>query len=113
MKLHLDADTSIKALARTLRDRGHDVTRTPTEWMPRDASDQEQLLGATAQGRSLFTFNIRDFMALVQVYPHHHGLILAHQADWGLSGLIQSLDALLREAPDLRQQVVWLNRWRR
>ncbi len=32
--LHLDADTSIKALHQALASRGHDVTRTPTEWMP-------------------------------------------------------------------------------
>jgi hypothetical protein len=33
-KLHLDADTSIKALQQALISRGHDVTRTPTDWMP-------------------------------------------------------------------------------
>jgi hypothetical protein len=31
-----------------LVEQGHDVTRTPTDWMPRDASDEQQLLGATA-----------------------------------------------------------------
>jgi len=30
LKLHLDADTSIKALHSALLARGHDVTRTPT-----------------------------------------------------------------------------------
>ena len=54
--LHLDADTSIKALHQALVSRGHDVTRTPTDWMPLDASDEVQLLGATAQGRCIFTF---------------------------------------------------------
>jgi hypothetical protein len=38
--LHLDADTSSKALYNALLERGHDVTRTPTEWMPLDASDE-------------------------------------------------------------------------
>jgi len=38
----------MKALHLALMARGHDVTRTPTAWMPRDASDTEQLLGATA-----------------------------------------------------------------
>ena len=52
-RLHLDADASIKALYRALMERGHDVTRTPTDWMPLDASDESQLLGATAQGRCL------------------------------------------------------------
>jgi hypothetical protein len=46
--LHLDADTSIKALQAALLSRNHDVTRTPTDWMPLDASDDVQLLEATA-----------------------------------------------------------------
>ena len=53
LHLHLDADTSSKALHTALLARGHDVTRTPTEWMPLDASDEQQLLGATAQGRAI------------------------------------------------------------
>jgi len=53
--LHLNEDASIKALYKALRERGHDVTRTSNEWMPLDAADQTQLLGATAQGRILFT----------------------------------------------------------
>ncbi len=69
LKLHLDADTSIRSLQQALVNRGHDVTRTPCAWMAEDARDEEQLLGATAQGRCLFTFNIRDFAALAPVYP--------------------------------------------
>jgi hypothetical protein len=32
--------------------------------MTLDAIDEQQLLGATAHGRCIFTFNVRDFMAL-------------------------------------------------
>jgi len=38
----------MKALHLALMARGHDVTRTLTTWMARDASDTEQLLDATA-----------------------------------------------------------------
>ncbi|MFL9449985.1 MULTISPECIES: DUF5615 family PIN-like protein [Nostocales] len=62
--LHLDADASMRALHTALVNRGHDVTRTPNDWMPLDASDEAQLLGAIAQGRCIFTFNIRDFLVL-------------------------------------------------
>ena len=79
LHLHLDADASSKALYNALLERGHDVTRTPAEWMPLDASDEQQLLGATAQGRAIFTYNVRDFIALGEKYPHHSGIILAHQ----------------------------------
>ena len=33
-RLHLDADASVKALVNALREHGHDVTRTPNDWMP-------------------------------------------------------------------------------
>ena len=113
-RLHLDADTSIRALQKALQHRGHDVTRTPNDWMRSNASDRTQLLGATAQGRALFTFNIRDFMALTHQYPKHSGIILAAQKSWTLSSLITALDRLLSEtqAEDWVGQVRWLNQWR-
>lgn len=114
-KLHLDADTSNRALQKALTARGHDVTRTPMVWMPLDASDEAQLLGATAQGRCLFTFNVRDYIALAQSYPQHAGIILAAQPSWSLPDLIVAVDRLLSEteAGDWSGQVRWLNQWRR
>ncbi len=61
LKLHLDADTSKKSLYKALIGQGHDVTRTPNSWMPLEARDEFQLSQATAQGRAIFTFNIKDF----------------------------------------------------
>ena len=113
-QLHLDADTSIKSLHQTLLARGHDVTRTPSSWMSLDAGDEGQLLGATAQGRSIFTFNVRDFLALASLHPRHGGIILAAQSSWSLTGLIGALDRLLTET-DVDAwpgQVRWLNQWR-
>src|SRR5574338_1386050 len=95
LHLHLDADTSSKALYNALIERGHDVTRTPVEWMPFDASDEQQLLGATAQGRAIFTYNIRDFIVLGKQYPHHAGIILTRQQRMTLDELINALDCLL------------------
>lgn len=114
LRLHLDADTSSKALHKALVDRGHDVTRTPTDWIERDASDERQLLGATDHGRCIFTFNVRDFIALAKQFPRHGGIILAAQSSWTLSGLIAALDRLLSgtEADTLSGQVRWLNEWR-
>ncbi len=113
-RLHLDADASIKVLHKALSERGHDVSRTPTEWMPLDADDRTQLLGATAQGRILFTFNIRDFQALARQYPEHRGLLLAVQNRWTLHELIDALDHMLSEtkAEEWIGQVRWLNDWR-
>ena len=113
-RLHLDADASIKALHKALYERGHDVTRTPTEWMPLDADDRTQLLGATAQGRILFTFNLPDFLALAKQYPEHHGVLLATQNRWTLRELIHALDRVLGEtdADEWAGQVRWLNDWK-
>jgi hypothetical protein len=112
-RLHLDADTSIKALLSALVDRGHDVTRTPNDWIAPDASDQAQLLAATAQGRCIFTLNVRDFVVLARSYPGHGGIVLAAQASWTLSELIVALDRLLSrtEAEEWIGQVRWLNDW--
>jgi hypothetical protein len=113
-RLHLDADASIKALQSALVVRGHDVTRTPNEWMPLDADDEKQLLSATANGRCILTFNIRDFVALSRRYPQHAGILLAAQASWSLSALIAALDRMLSEtqAEDWVGQVRWLNQFR-
>lgn len=113
-RLHLDADTSIRALQRALIDRGHDVTRTPNDWMPADTDDAAQLLGATARGRCLFTFNVAHFPALVEHHPQHAGVLLAAQSRWSLGDLIAALDRALSEteAVDWVGQVRWLNAWR-
>ena len=113
-RLHLDADASIKVLHKALRERGHDVSRTPSEWMPADASDETQLLGATAQGRCIFTFNVGDFMVLAQHHPQHRGILLAAQRSWSLSELIKALDRMLSstQASDWEGQVRWLTDWK-
>lgn len=113
-QLHLDADASSKALQKALLALGHDVTRTPNEWMALDAGDETQLLGATAQGRCIFTFNVRDFVVLAHRYPQHRGILLAAQSNWSLSALIDALDRMLSEtqAEDWMGQVRWLNQFR-
>jgi len=115
LHLHLDADASSKVLCNALLERGHDVTRTPAEWMPFDASDEQQLLGATAKGRVIFTYNIRDFIVLGERYPHHAGIILARQRSMRLKEIIDALDRVLQEtnADEWIGQTRWLNDWRK
>lgn len=113
-RLHLDADVSYRVLHRVLLERGHDVTRTPCEWMPLYASDEVQLLQATAHGRCILTFNIGDFMHRAQKHPSHGGIILAQQKDWNLASLIAALDEMLTQtsAEEWPARVRWLNEWR-
>jgi len=44
-RLHLDADTSNKSLYEVLVEHGHDVTRTPTDWMTLDCSSPPRKVG--------------------------------------------------------------------
>jgi len=112
-KLHLDADASQKSLCEALLKRGHDVTRTPQPGLPRNADDDYQLLWATAQGRIIFTHNIRDFIHKTDGYPNHAGIILAHRSSYNLSDLIRLLDRALTltEADEWIGQVRWLSDW--
>jgi len=110
-RLHLDADASRISLLRALLDAGHDVTRTPNEWMAHDATDEQQLLGATAQGRCICTFNIRDFIVLAERYPRHGGIILSTQRS--TPELLKAMHRLLSEsdANEWQGQVRWLTNW--
>jgi uncharacterized protein DUF5615 len=114
VRLHLDADTSRKSLHQALIDRGHDVTRTPNPWIEHSATDEMQLLAATAQGRCIFTFNIKDFVVLSRKHPQHRGILLAAQQSWDLSSLISALDWFLasNDSAVVDGRIVWLNSWR-
>lgn len=112
-RLHLDAGTSIRQLPRALIERGHDVNRAPNDWKAAEADDEAQLLGATAQGRVISTFNVRDYAVLAERHPHHGGIALAAQRKWTLSALIETLDRMLTEttAEEWVGQAQWTARW--
>ena len=78
-RLHLDADASRKDLHNALVAKGHDITRTPASGLALDASEEFQLLWASAHDRVLFTFNIGDFLQLARRIPKHKGILLANQ----------------------------------
>ena len=113
-RLHLDADASRKDLFTALSSIGHDVTRTPAPGLTLDASDEFQLLWASAHDRILFTFNMGDFQQLARRIPEHHGILLASQQSFTPKELINLLDQVLMEtdADDWVGQVRWLSDWR-
>jgi len=78
--------------------------------MPLDATDEEQLLGATSHGRCILSFNVRDFLTLARKHDRHAGIILAAQSSWSLSALHRVLAETT--APEWTGQVRWLNNWR-
>lgn len=112
--LDLDADISKKKLQQALLTLGHDVTRTPNEWIEENASDARQLRAATERGRIILTHNISDFHDLAHSYPDHAGIVFVTQKGWSLSQLIRATDRMLKEttAEEWNGQVRWLNQWR-
>ena len=112
-RLHLDADTSERNLHRILQERGFDVTRTPNDWLPENASDEQQLQEATQRDRIIFTYNVRHFSPLAKQFPNHAGIVLAHQYEWNLSWLLKAFERLLTEttAVSWHSQIRWLNDW--
>src|SRR4030066_2284648 len=113
-RLHLDADASRKDLHAALVSKGHDITHTPTPGLPVDASDEFQLLWASAHDRVLFTFNIGDFLQLARRIPEHRGILLTSQQSHSLRELIALLDRRLNEtqAEEWVMQVRWVSDWR-
>ena len=115
IKLYLDEDTISRALIRALRARGVDVL-TAQEAEQMGASDDEQLVFAAAQGRTIFTFNTRDFAALHTEYlsrqQTHAGIIVSDQIQVGLivKRLLKLLDA--KSAEEMQNWLEFLSNWR-
>lgn len=110
-RLHLDADTSDASLEKELRKRGHDVTRTPNEWIQSNASDEDQLSSATRQHRVIFTFNTKDFVTLARRILHHAGIIISPRVP--MPRAFKALDRFFKDssAEEMEDQVRWLSDW--
>lgn len=110
-RLHLDSDASDAALQRELLKRGHDVTRTPNEWIQHDSSDEEQLRNAAQRKRVIFTHNSRDFFPLAKRILRHAGIIVSPQIP--MPRKFKALDRFLNEATagEMEDQIRWLSDW--
>ncbi len=100
IRLYLDADAQRGTLISALRLRGVDV-ETANEAGLQDASDPEQLAHAAAQGRTLYSFNVRDFMVLhhtsLAESKEHAGIILAQQQRYGVGEQMRRLLLLIQK----------------
>lgn len=96
VRLYLDRHI-IARLAVDLRGRGFDVLRTE-EAGNDTAADEEQLVFATRQSRTLLTFNIRDFAPLHEDWQAagrpHAGIVVSQQLGGRQYGLL--LQRMLR-----------------
>lgn len=98
VRLYIDADISYK-LAQALRSRGFDAMAAHEVGMA-EASDDEQMAYAAAEGRTVLTCNAQDFTPIFRDYWHngrdHSGIIVTQQLSFGemLRRVTQFLDAV-------------------
>ena len=109
MRLLLDAHVSARAIARALRDRGHDI-RAADEQRALDGWDDESLLElAASERRIIVTFNVRDFPRIVGEWAaagkQHTGCLIIVSIDHSEFGLIlRVIDGALAARSD---QAAW------
>ena len=115
IRLYLDEDTINRALIAGLRARNVDVL-TAQEAGKIGTSDEAQLAFATAEQRTIFTFNTRDFVQLhgewVERAQEHLGIVVSDQLQVGvvLRRLLKLHDG--RSTEDMRNWLEFLSSWR-
>ncbi len=111
MRLFLDAHISGRRVAQALRGAGHDVRAADEERELDGSSDEELLSLATAQGRVMVTFDVKDFSVIVRRWAEaarpHAGCAIVVGIDHSEFGaIIQALERELRLRP---RQAEWVD----
>jgi hypothetical protein len=116
IRLYLEEDSMRHALVRALRSRGVDVL-TALEAGMIDRVDEIHLEYATAQGRVLYSFIVRDFFRLHTAFlaqgKAHAGIILAPQQRYAVGEQMRRLLKLIaaKSAEGMQNQVEFLSAW--
>ena len=116
IRLYLEEDSMRHALAQALRSRGVDVL-TALEAGMIERQDAPHLEYATAQGRVLYSFNVRDFYRLHAAFLAQGktpaGIILAQQQRYTVGEQMRRLLKLsaAKSAEDMQNQVEFLSAW--
>jgi hypothetical protein len=115
VRLYLDEDVMSRDLVNALRSRAVDLV-TAKEAGLIHIPDSQHLEYATTQGRTLVTYNTRDYARLHAEYHssarHHAGIIVSDQIQIGV--LVKRLLKLLntRTAADMQDCLEYLSNWR-
>jgi len=116
IRLYLDEDSMDRDLVRALAVRGVDVS-TALEAGLVARSDREHLEHATAEGRVVYTFNVRDFhrlhVAFLAEGKAHAGIILARQQHHSIGEQLRRILQLIASlsAEEMRGRVEFLSGW--
>ena len=115
IRLYLDEDTISRALMSALSARNVDILSAHVVGLV-TVPDEEHLRFATSAGRTLFTFNTRDFARIHTEWlssgRHHAGIIVSDQIQVGqlTRRLLRLLDGL--SAADMRDRLEFLGKWK-
>jgi len=110
IKLLLDEDTQL-VLAQALRKRGYDVIHVQ-ESDRKGLSDSQQLAYAVVSERCFFTYNLKDFIQLHNIYvkngEEHFGIIVSKQLPIGeaLRKLLALL--LIHDSNSVKNKILFL-----
>lgn len=116
LRLYLDEDTAGGNLVQALRATEADFV-TVYQAGQSGHSDEQQLTYATQEGRVIYTFNRRDFMALhidwLMSGQSHRGIIIGQQQRFSVGEqarrLLRIVDELSTE--EMKDRVEFLSAW--
>src|SRR6266436_4509432 len=117
IRLYLDEDAMDGNLVWALRVRGLDVV-TALDAGLIETPDLKHLEYASLHGRTLYSFNVSDFMALhaswVTASKQHAGIILSQQQRYSVGEQMRRLVRMvqMRSAESMRDRVEFLSVWR-
>ncbi|MGH9799433.1 MAG: DUF5615 family PIN-like protein [Blastocatellia bacterium] len=115
--LYLDEDSQDSDLVRALRLRGVDVLTSSDSGM-NGRKDEEQLVFATSYGRSLYSFNSKDFYQLHTSFlaqsRTHAGLILGPQQELSIGEQMRRLLKIIASlsGEEMIGRVEFMGTWR-
>ena len=113
IRLYVDEDAMDKDLVGALRARGVDVVTALDVGMI-ERRDEQHLEYATAQGRVLYTFNVKDFYLLHAIFQEknrpHAGIILVRQQRYSIGLQVRRILRLVasKSAEEMKNRVEFL-----
>ena len=111
--MYLDEDTIRRALIQALRNAGVNVVTT-SDANNLSCIDEQQLIWATAENRVIYSFNMRDFCRLHQIYMEqgieHSGIIVAERQSYSVGEQLRGILKLMaiKSALEMRNELVFL-----
>ena len=116
LRLYLDEDSMRMALVEALRARGVEVVTALDGGMV-ERRDEDHLEYATAQGRVLYSYNVRDYYRLHTAFLRegkaHAGIILGRQQYYSVGEQMRRLLKLIAtiSAEEMQNRVEFLSAW--